>query len=786
MRIRIMNKTNIDNNLKRFRKILLEVKKYNMSTYDNVKIKAMSRELKMRAETGEQAQELLPEAFAIVSEAVKRSLGITPFDVQILAAISMAEGRIIEMPTGEGKTLVAVFVAYLGALVGRGVHILTFNDYLAKRDALWMKPVYEFLGLSVFYINEGMNIKERKKAYNADITYLTAKEAAFDYLRSFLVYDIESIVQRPFHLAIIDEADSILIDEARIPLVIAGDMPVKVKIEKKLFTVVSELNKDIHFIMNENEKNIFLTECGSAFIEKQLGIDNLYKKRNLDTLTKINFILQAVFLLKKDKDYIVRDDEILLVDEFTGRIVKDRQWPEGLQVAVEMKEGLVPQSQGTVMNRITLQNFMQFYPNLCGMTGTACSSASEFCTFYNKPVTVIPPNKPCIRIDHPDVIFTHKEAKYHAVVEEIIKANAIGRPILVGTSSIEESEYLAGMLKPYVQNIFVLNAKNDAEEADIIANAGGLYSITISTNMAGRGVDIRLGGKNEADYKKVCSLGGLYVIGTNRYESIRIDNQLRGRAGRQGDPGESKFFISFGDDLLVRYNIKDCIPRRFKDLKQSEPIENLAVKRAIIHIQKVAEGQTLDKKITLSKYFFIVEEQRKIVHKMREKILYGDETLSVVEKLNPVKVQMLLTQVTKNEFQRAKKEIELFAINRCWADYLLTIESALDEVQVISQIRGDSFLNYNERLVEGFETLKNHIYDMVLEIVETFVIKDGHIDLEEMGIRGPSSTRTYMINDGVEQNQINEFGAVANPLSVPLYAFYLLITFFNKKMKRKK
>lgn len=781
-----MNRTSIDNNLKPFRKMLLEIKKHNMSGYEDVQIRAMSQELKMRVKEGEQTQKLLPKAFAIVFEAVKRTLGITPFDVQLLAAISMAEGRIIELPTGEGKTLVAVFIAYLGALDGKGVHVLTFNDYLAKRDALWMKPVYEFLGLSVAYINEGMGIRERKEAYNADITYLTAKEAGFDYLRSFLVYDINSIVQRTFHLAIIDEADSILIDEARIPLVIAGDMPVKVKIEKKLFTVVSKLSKDIHFILNENEKSIFLTESGAVFIEKHLGIGNLYKKGNLDILTQINFILQAVFLLKKDIDYIVRNNKVLLVDEFTGRIVKDRQWPEGLQVAVEMKEGLLPRSQTTIMNLIALQNFLQFYPNFCGMTGTACSSASEFYTFYNKAVTVIPPNKPCIRIDHPDVIFTHKEAKYHAVVEEVIKVNATGRPILVGTSSIEESECLASMLKPYIQNVSVLNAKNDAEEAEIIANAGGLYSVTISTNMAGRGVDIRLGGKYAVDYDRVCSLGGLYVIGTNRYESIRIDNQLRGRAGRQGDPGESQFFISFEDDLLVHHNIKSCIPKKLKDLKQNKPIENLAVNRAVMHIQKVAEGQAQDKKITLSKYSCIVEEQRKIVHSMHEKILHGNETFSVVEKINPEKVQMLLTQVSADELKRAKKEIELFAINQCWADYLPTIESALDEVQVISQIRDDSFLNYNRKLIEGFEGLKNHINNMILEITETLVIKDGHIDLDEMGIKGPSSTRTYMINDGAEQNQINELGAAANPLSAPLYAFYLLIAFFNKRMKHKK
>jgi preprotein translocase subunit SecA len=559
----MLNRRNNNHNLKYFKQMLSEIKKHTISGFNKSQIKALSQALKERAESGEQIQELLPEAFALVFEAVKRTLSITPFDVQLLAASAMATGRIIELPTGEGKTLVAVFVAYLGALSGKGVHVLTFNDYLAKRDALWMKPVYEFLGLSVSYINEGMNNSERKEAYNADVTYLTAKEAGFDYLRSFLAYDTDSTVQRHFHLAIIDEADSLLIDEARVPLVIAVDMPARVEIEKKIYTAISKLQRDTHFVMDEYANNISLTEPGVAFIEGCLGLDNLYDVRNLDLLAKVNVVLQAEFLLKKDIDYIVRNDKVLLVDEFTGRIVKNRQWPDGLQAAVEIKEGLIPQTQGIVMNRITLQNFLQFYPNLCGMTGTASSSAPEFYEFYNKIVTVIPPNKPCIRIDHPDVIFTHKEAKYHAIIKEIKTMHATGRPILVGTSTVEESEHLVELLRPYVQEFFVLNAKNDAEEAEIIANAGKLYAVTISTNMAGRGVDIRLGGKNAEEYERICNLGGLYVIGTNRYESVRIDNQLRGRAGRQGDPGESKFFISLEDNLMVKYRIRDCIPKKY-------------------------------------------------------------------------------------------------------------------------------------------------------------------------------------------------------------------------------
>lgn len=783
----MVNRRNIDNDLKDFKRTLIEIKKYTYNNFDDAQIKAMSQSLKECAENGKQMQERLPEAFAIVFEAVKRTLGITPFDVQLMAATAMADGRIIELPTGEGKTLVAVFVAYFGTLSGEGVHVLTFNDYLAKRDALWMKPVYEFLGLSVCYVNEGMNKEERKAAYHADITYLTAKEAGFDYLRSFLVYDTDSIVQRPFHLAIIDEADSILIDEARIPLVIAGDMPGQIKIEKAIFSAVSRIQSDTHLLLDEYANNISLTESGIAFIEQQLGMDNLYDSKNLDTLTKVNVTLQAVFLLKNDVHYIVRNGEVLLVDEFTGRIMKDRQWPDGLQAAVEIKEGLPPKPQGIVMNRITLQNFLQFYPNLCGMTGTACPAAPEFYEFYNETVTVIPPNKPCIRVDYLDIVFTDKEAKYHAVIEEIKKAHTVGRPVLVGTCSIEESEYLADMLRPYIQDISVLNAKNDAEEAEIIANAGKLNAVTISTNMAGRGVDIRLGGKDGTEYEKVCSLGGLYVIGTNRYESVRIDNQLRGRAGRQGDPGESRFFISLEDDLLAKYHISDCLPNKIKGLSQNGSLQNLAINRAIKHTQKVSEGQTFDGKITLLKYSCVAEDQRKIVHKKREKILYGNDSLSVLEKEKPQKVQELLTLVSESEFKRAQKAIELFAINQCWADHLLIIESALDEVQIISQIRENPLLYYNRKLIAGFDSMEQHIHDMILEIFDSLIIKDGHIDLDEMGIRGPSSTRTYMVNDGTEQQSgISGAVAMANPLSLVLYIGYLLIEFFAKHRKHEK
>jgi len=777
----MINRKNIDNNLRPFKHVLAKIKKIDLSGLKDDQVKALSISLKKRAINGEKTEDLMPGLFAVVFEAVKRTLDITPFDVQLIAAAAMTDGRIIEMPTGEGKTLAAVFTACLNALSGKGVHVLTFNDYLAKRDALWMKPVYDFLGFSVLYINEGMSIKARKEAYNADITYVTAKEAGFDYLKSFLAYDVDSIVQRGFHLAIIDEADSILIDEARIPLVIAGDIPSLVEIEKKIFKTVSGLERDTHFETDEYSDNIYLTERGVAYIEKSLLLDNLYDSRNIDILAKANVILQAQFLLKKDVDYIVRNNEIMLVDEFTGRIVKNRQWPDGLHAAVELKEGLIPQNKGVVMNSITLQNFLKLYPDICGMTGTATSASPEFDEFYNKTVTVIPPNKPCARVDHPDEIFMHRDAKFRAISEEIRKGHAAGRPILVGTGSIEESEYLADMLKEDISDIFVLNARNDEEEAMIISNAGKLSAVTISTNMAGRGVDIQLGGKSKEEYKKVCSLGGLYVMGTNRYESVRIDNQLRGRAGRQGDPGESRFFISLEDSLIVKYRINEAIPPQFRNIRQDGPLHNQAINRAVVHTQKIVEGQIFDAKLTLSKYSYLPDDQRKIVHKKRDNILRGLASLSVLDKTDPEKYRDLLTRVSESEYLRAQREIELYAVNKSWADYLLYIESAMDGVQVISMVKGDPFLNFNRRLIEGFDNLEKQINDEILEIYGTLIIKEGKIDLKEMGIMGPSSTRTYLVHDGTElQNFLNDFNA---SISAPLYAFYLYMDKYKKNKK---
>ena len=749
----MINNRNIDKDIRPYQKTLAEVRAINLEDIDNNKLRLMSDALILQAKSGENLDSLMVEAFALVNEAIKRTLGLIPFDVQIIAAAAMYAGTIIELPTGEGKTLVAVFTAYLGALSGKGVHVLTFNDYLAHRDALWMKPIYDFLGISVGYIQDSMDSSARLDAYNADVTYVTAKEAGFDYLRGFLAYEPENVVQGKFNLAIIDEADSILIDEARIPLVIAGDTAVPVEIDMNLYNMVCSLVSEQHYAFDEYANNIFLTDRGASKMEELLECDNLFSEENLSTLTKINIILQAKELLKKDIDYIIKNGEIELVDEFTGRVVKNRQWNDGLHAAVEIKEGLKPKNRGMVLDSITLQNFIRLYPNICGMTGTASSAAPELFEFYDLSVVVIPTNQPCIRIDQDDLVYTHKEAKYNAIAKEIKKYNQIGRPILVGTSSVEESEIIANMVKDEGIDCQILNAKNDEHEANIIANAGRPYGVTISTNMAGRGVDIRLGGNEAEEYDKVFALGGLYVIGTNRHDSVRIDNQLRGRAGRQGDPGESRFFISFEDDLIMKYKIKEALPPQYRKLKRETPIDDKKVNKAIIHTQNIVEGQRFDAKKTLTKYSFVVEDQRKIVHKKREDILTGKIILSALKNNLPDQYERFLSLFGKEELVRMERKIGLYIFNRCWADYLLYVDNILDGVQLVSMGKGDPVLSYNKSLIDGFEDFREQIEDEMLAAVKSLIDladKGETIDLDAMGIKGPASTRTYMVTDGTD------------------------------------
>ena len=547
---------------------------------------------------------------------VKRRSGpsdLRPFDVQVLAGVAMHQGKLAQMNTGEGKTLAAVFPAYLNALTGKGVHIHTFNDYLARRDASWMGPIYNYLGLQASCIQEGMSPEERKKAYAADVTYTTAKEAGFDTLRDQLCYTVEGLVHRDFNFAVVDEADSILIDEARVPLVIAGSTTRPKADLEQLTQMVKSFKEGIDYETDEGKRNIFLTDGGHQRIERILGCGSLHAPENLDLLTRVNQALHAEFLIHRDVDYIVREGKVKIVDEFTGRVVKDRHWPDGLQAAVEAKEKIQQGAGGSILGSITLQHFLALYPKICGMTATAQPAAGEFFRFYGLKVVVIPPHRDCIRIDHPDLIFTHKASKHRALVAEIESNYNQQRPVLVGTASVEESEELVLELKKAGISFQVLNAKNDELEAEIISNAGSPGAVTISTNMAGRGTDIKLGGDREQERDKVVALGGLYVIGTNRHESLRIDNQLRGRAGRQGDPGSSRFFISLEDNLIERYGIKHLFPKKYRTLQQNAPIESPVVSREIVRGQRIIEGQNFDIRKTLWNYSILIEKHRKLL-----------------------------------------------------------------------------------------------------------------------------------------------------------------------------
>ncbi len=739
----------IEFDLKPYQKLLTKINRYEheLETVEDSQLKKMSADLITRARDGVGLDGLLIEAFALVREASRRVLGLRPFDVQIIGGLAMHQGKVAEMQTGEGKTLVAVLPAYLNALTGRGVHVLTFNDYLARRDANWMGPVYRYLGLSVGFIQEGMSIRDRQNAYMSDITYATAKEAGFDYLRDQLCLSKKDLVHRPFHFAVVDESDSILIDEARIPLVLAGSTAKPETDPYRMASLVRDLKCGIDFNTDEYSRNIHLTETGLDRVEAMLACGSLHDPENLLLLTELNLALHAEVLLRRDVDYIVRNGKVEIVDEFTGRVVEDRHWPNGLQAAVEAKERLKLQSEGMIRGSITLIHFMQLYPKVCGMTATAQPAAEEFKEFYDLNIVVIPPNQPCIRIDYPDVIFTHKEAKRKALIKEITRVHATGRPVLVGTSSVGESEQLATVLRKAGVASQVLNAKNDELEAKIVAQAGLLNAVTISTNMAGRGTDIRLGSDQELERQKVYELSGLYVIGTNRHESRRIDNQLRGRAGRQGDPGTSRFFISLEDDLIDRYGIKELISPKHRLGKQDNPIDDPVIGREIARAQRIIEGQNLEIRQTLWKYSLVIEKQRKIVHQRREDVLLGKSPLHLLATQAQRRYSDLRSIVGEQILQRVEKQITLFHIDRCWAEYLARIAHIRDGIHLFSFSGQNPLDEFHKIIAEAFQNLIQTIDDEIVKTFESVEITEDGIDVEKEGLKGPSSTWTYLIND---------------------------------------
>ena len=779
----LSNNSSIQNDLKDYEAILIDVNNHHsqlIKKTDN-ELRKLSRSLikRVQKEIKINLDDLLAPAFALVKEVCIRQLNITPFDVQILGAIGLQKGNLIEMQTGEGKTITAVFSAYLNALSKKGVHILTFNDYLAKRDATWMSPIFEFLGLSVGFISEEMNKSEKKKLYKCDITYATAKEVGFDYLRSEVAYDKKELVLRPFHYAIVDEADAILIDEARNPLVLAGDI---IKTDLDFYNIarfISTLDSKIDFLSDEYSRNIFLTEEGVLKAEKEFNVANLLTDVNLELNSAINLALQAKWLLKKDIDYIIKNKEIKLIDEFTGRIVEDRKWRNGLQTSVEAKENLEINKEGTILNSITLPNLLQQYPKKAAMTATAIQSAEEFEYFYGLKTVVIQPNKPSKRIDFRDVIFESKEEKNKAIVNEVCEIHKTGQPILVGTLTVKESEVLASYIRDQGISCEILNAKNDEYESKIISKAGMLNAVTISTNMAGRGTDIILGGPDKQDIDQIIKLGGLYVIGTNRHESSRVDWQLRGRSGRQGDVGMSRFFVSLKDDLMVKYNIVDSFPKKYKNIIKKKVKEK--IKRELIdHIQRVIEGQMFDLRRSLYNYSELVEKQKVILKDERFRILTNGIEIT----------KDYLPMMRKNIKLRDRYKIQeliLFQYDFYWARHLDYLSELREGIHLL-RIGGQNPLREFQKNVDAsFQTLLGNIDFETKKKIKCMIENPTH-ELSDLAVTKPSSTWTYIVNDFPFGNQLgymltdsSNIGFQVDLLSLIILAIFKV---FKKKVKK--
>lgn len=738
---------NVQYDMEPYNKVLEQINAIKLDKATDNELIERSKVLRSQALAGMTADLLLSEAFALVREVSGRVLGMRPFDVQMIAGIALNKGKLVEMKTGEGKTLAAVMPAYFNGLTGKGVHVLTFNDYLAERDARWMVPAYEFLGLTAGYVKEGMSSAERQKAYNCDITYVTAKEAGFDYLRDFLCTEKEQLVHRPFNYAIVDEADSIFIDEAGIPLVIAGNSYEDSGCIYHLSSLVKSLREGRDYQLDQHERNIFLTENGLLHVEEVLGCGNLYEQQNMELLTRVNCALHAEMLLRKDRDYIVRNGKIEIVDEFTGRVADKRHWPDNLHSAVEAKEGLVSESKGVVMGSLALQHFLSLYPRLSGMTGTATAAANEFREYYCMDVVVIPTDKPCMRTDHSNMVFTHLEAKKKSVISEIVRVHKTGQPILIGAGSVEESEELAAALGKEGILCNVLNAKNDEMEAKIIAEAGKSRAVTVSTNMAGRGVDIKLGGGDTQDRDKVAALGGLYIIGTGIHESSRVDDQLKGRAGRQGDPGESRFYVSLEDDLFKRFDITKLLPGKCLPEKQWMQLEDARIGHAVEKGQKAVEGYNSDIRMQLWKYSYIVEQQRRIIHKKRQDILMDNVQLDLLEAAASERYSSLCSQLGSEAVRKAEKQLTLNNINKLWTEHLDYVSYVKEGIHLVVIGNKDPLTEFNKLAIQAFDEMLEKLDKEIIRTFYKVTINEQGVDMPTAGLKGPSSTWTYLMND---------------------------------------
>ena len=736
-----------DRYLKQLRPIISRINdlEQDVLSLSDPEIAAKTIAFKERLEKGEPLDELLPEAFAVVREAGKRVLGERHYDVQLVGGVVLHQGKIAEMKTGEGKTLTSTLPVYLNALTGKGAHVVTVNDYLAARDSEWMGQVYRFLGMTCGNIVHGLDDAERRAAYGADITYGTNNEFGFDYLRDNMKFEQADFCQRGFNFAIVDEVDSILIDEARTPLIISGPAEISTELYAQVDKIIPKFEKDVHYNFDEKARQISLTDEGIALGEELLEVENLYDPTSIENLHNLNQGLKAHIVFKKDVDYIVNNNQVVIVDEFTGRTMEGRRFSDGLHQALEAKERVKIEQENQTLASITFQNYFRMYDKLAGMTGTADTEAPEFKKIYNLDVVVMPTNQPMVRDDYADVIYKNEAAKYRAVVKEIAELHEKGRPVLVGTISIDVSEKISNMLKKEKVEHEVLNAKHHEREAEIIAGAGQIGKVTIATNMAGRGTDIKLG-------EGVVEVGGLHILGTSRHESRRIDNQLRGRAGRQGDPGSSRFFLSLEDDLLRIFGSGRITGIMDKlGMEEDEPIEHTMISRAIENAQRKVEGHNFDIRKHLLEYDDVMNKQREIIYQQRSEVLNDDDVVEVIDDM----IEDLIEGAAAEFYQDRAESIEwdwegfttrmgeLFHHTPEWTEEErtdLTLESFTEKIRVFvkekykmqSEVNGEDTQIQLEKLIL-LQVVDSHWKDHLLSMDH---LKEG-IGLRGYGQKNP-------------------------------------------------
>ncbi|HXY65802.1 MAG TPA: accessory Sec system translocase SecA2 [Mycobacterium sp.] len=686
----------------------------------------------------------IPQFLAIAREAAERSTGLRPFDVQLLGALRMLAGDVIEMATGEGKTLAGAIAAAGYALGGRHVHVVTINDYLAHRDAEWMGPLLEALGLTVGWVTAESTAKERRAAYQCNVTYASVNEIGFDVLRDQLVTDVADLVSPNPDVALIDEADSVLVDEALVPLVLAGTTHRETP-RLEIIRLVGELQAGEDYDTDSDSRNVHLTEAGAHKVEKELGGIDLYSEEHVGTtLTEVNVALHAHVLLHRDVHYIVRDEAVHLINASRGRIAQLQRWPDGLQAAVEAKEGIETTETGEVLDTITVQALINRYPTVCGMTGTALAAGEQLRQFYKLGVSPIPPNTPNIREDETDRVFITAAAKNDAIVAHIIEVHETGQPVLVGTHDVAESEELHERLQRRGVPAVVLNAKNDAEEARVIAEAGKLGAVTVSTQMAGRGTDIRLGGSDEADHDKVVELGGLHVVGTGRHNTERLDNQLRGRAGRQGDPGSSVFFSSWEDDVAAANLEPNKLPTR---TDEDGRIVSNKVAGLLEHAQRVAEGRLLDVHANTWRYNQLIAQQRAIIVERRNTLLSTAAARKELAELAPERYEELSESMSEDRLETICRLIMLYHLDRGWADHLAYLADIRESIHLRALGRQNPLDEFHRMAVDAFASLAADAIEAAQQTFETSptIEEEPGVDLSKLA--RPTSTWTYMVHD---------------------------------------